>query len=74
MGLLNTLQKRNDGDPMLMENYEAFLAKLAKDIQQKATEQESLESNARKRSETQGGKSIALSKFLAIFWAIFLYS
>ena len=31
--------KRNDGDPLLMENYEAFLAKLAKDIQQKATEQ-----------------------------------
>ena len=36
--------KRNDGDPVLMENYETFLAKMAKDIQQKAAVQESLES------------------------------
>ena len=67
--------KRNDGDPVLMENYEAFLAKLAKDIQQKASEQESLECTARKRTVTQVPNSkdiFDLGHFLfAIFGQIF---
>ena len=50
--------KRNDGDPVLMENYETFLAKMAKDIQQKAAEQQSLECTARMRSVNQGPHSI----------------
>ena len=50
--------KRNDGDPVLMENYETFLAKMAKDIQQKAAEQQSLECTARMRSVNQGPHSM----------------
>ena len=45
--------KRNDGDPELMAHYQTFLASLARDIQQKETEQENLESTARKRTEHQ---------------------
>ena len=56
--------KRNDGDPVLMENYETFLAKMAKDIQQKAAEQQSLECTARMRSVNQGPHSIKKMIFL----------
>ena len=56
--------KRNDGDPVLMENYETFLAKMAKDIQQKAAEQQSLECTARMRSVNQGPYSIKKTIFL----------
>jgi Ras and EF-hand domain-containing protein len=45
--------KRRGNDPVLMANFESFLTKLSKDIHQKTSEQDKLESSVKSRNREQ---------------------